>query len=123
VAKDSVGGERRAQRRYVIELDLEYRIIEHGTVVAAGWGKTGNMSSQGLLFHCADSVEKGPAVELTVRWPPLGGEEHFVALCIFGRILRSDSQGIAVRVSRYCFQKLDALKTEYAELSGAALVQ
>ncbi len=40
MAKDMIHGDRRLQRRYPIELDLEFRIVDGDKVVYAGVGKT-----------------------------------------------------------------------------------
>ena len=122
MAKDTIRDDRRTQRRYPIELDLEYRVIENGAVVSAGDGKTGNMSSGGILFHTQDDVAKG-SVELLIRWPAILGNTPFVELCIFGNVVRSDAGGIAVRMARYHFQKLGDPAHAFHQLFGHALVQ
>jgi len=122
LAKDTIRGDRRLQRRYPIELDLEYRIIENGTVVSTGDGKTGNMSSGGILFRSQNEVTEG-SVELLIRWPAILGNTPFVELCVFGRVVRSDADGIAVRTARYQFQKLGNPAHAFHQLFGHALVQ
>jgi PilZ domain len=123
MARDIIPGDRRLQRRYPIELDLEYKIIEHGQVIASGDGRTGNMSSGGLLFHPEQPATRGHLVELSIRWPAILGNSPFVALLISGRIMRNDASGIAVRARRHEFQKLANVRTAFHQLFGKCLVQ
>jgi hypothetical protein len=123
VAKDTIQGDRRLQRRYPIELDLEFRIIDEDKVVSTGVGKTGNISSGGVLFHAAEGVPNGPHVELAVRWPAVLGNAPFLELRIFGRLVRNDSQGVAIRMSRYHFEKLGNPRGAFEELFTNAVIQ
>jgi hypothetical protein len=123
VAREIIRGDRRLQRRYPIELELEYRIIKDEKVVSTGSGKTGNISSGGVLFHAADGVPNGPNVELSVRWPAVLGNAPFLELRISGRLVRSDSNGIAMHMSRYHFQKLGDPRGAFEELFTGAVIQ
>jgi hypothetical protein len=123
LAKDTIQGDRRLQRRYPIELDLEFRIIDEDKVVSTGAGKTGNISSGGVLFHAAEGVPNGPHVELAVRWPAVLGNAPFLELRIFGRLVRNDSQGVAMRMTRYHFEKLGNPRGAFEELFTNAVIQ
>jgi hypothetical protein len=50
VANDCIRGDRRIQRRYPVALELEYKVVTGGAVIGTGTGKTGNISSGGVLF-------------------------------------------------------------------------
>jgi hypothetical protein len=123
VTREKIQGDRRLQRRYPVELDLEFRIVEDDKVVSTGTGKTGNMSSGGVLFYAAEGVPTGPHVELAVRWPAVLGNAPFLELRIFGRLVRSDSQGIAMRMSRYHFEKLGDPRGAFEDLFTHAVIQ
>ena len=41
----------------------------------------------------------------------------------FGRVIRRDANGTAVRMSRYHFQRLADVHTEYEHLFGKAMIQ
>ena len=120
---EKIQGDRRLQRRYSVELDLEFRIVEDDKVVSTGTGKTGNMSSGGVLFFAAESVPTGPHVELAVRWPAVLGNVPFLELRIFGRLVRNDSQGIAMRMSRYHFEKLGNPRAAFEDIFTNAVIQ
>jgi hypothetical protein len=123
VAKDTIRGDRRLQRRYPIELDLEFRIMKDDQVVSTGAGKTGNISSGGVFFHAVEDVPSGPHVELAVRWPAVLGNSPFLELRIFGRLVRNDAHGVAMRMSRYHFEKLDNLRAAFEEIFTNAVIQ
>jgi hypothetical protein len=42
--------ERRAKKRFVMEREIRYRVLEQGKIVAVGSGKTLNLSSNGVAF-------------------------------------------------------------------------
>jgi hypothetical protein len=62
-------------------------------------------------------------VELTVRWPAVLGNAPFLELRIFGRLVRNDSQGLAIRMSRYHFEKLGDPRGAFEELFTNAVIQ
>lgn len=123
MAKDTIRGDRRLQRRYPLELDLEFRIINGDEIVSTGAGRTGNISSGGVLFRATEGVPSGPHVELAVRWPAVLGNAPFLELRIFGRLVRNDSQGVAMRMSRYHFEKLGNPREAFEELFTDAVIQ
>jgi len=123
VAKDIIRGDRRLQRRYPIELDLEYRIIKDNSVVCTGAGRTANLSSGGVLFHPDETVAYGSSIELSVRWPAVLGNAPFLELCISGRLVRNDAQGVALRMNRYHFQKFVDTRAAFEELFTDAMIQ
>ena len=123
MAKETIRGDRRLQRRYPIELDLEFRIIDGDKVLSKGAGKTDNISSGGVLFHAEDSVQDGMHVELAVRWPAVLGNSPFLELRIFGRLVRNDAHGAAIRMSRYRFERLGNPREAFAEIFTDAVIQ
>lgn len=123
MARDTIPGDRRSQRRYPIELELEYTILKGEKIVGTGAGKTGNISSGGVLFHTSDGVPNGPNVELAVRWPAVLGNAPFLELFISGRLVRNSAQGVAMRMTRYHFQKLGDPRGAFEELFTDTLLQ
>jgi hypothetical protein len=123
VSREKIPGDRRLQRRYPLELDVEFKIVDDDKVVSAGTGRTGNMSSGGVLFYSEEMVPSGPQVELAVRWPAVLGNAPFLELRISGRLVRNDSQGMAMRMSRYHFEKLRDARGAFEELFTGAVIQ
>ena len=123
MANETIRGDRRLQRRYPLELDLEFRIIDGDRVVSTGAGRTGNISSGGVLFHPQEDVPCGPHVELSVHWPAVLGNAPFLELRIYGRLVRSDAHGAALRMSKYHFEKLGDPRAAFEEIFTGAVIQ
>jgi hypothetical protein len=90
-------------RRYPIALDVQYR-SSRGRGVRRGLGTTVNVSSRGVLFQSDDPLPAGSPVELTMSWPFLLEGVCPLKLVMRGRVVRSDSRGIAVRASEHEFR-------------------
>jgi PilZ domain len=123
VVRDIIVGERRLQRRYSLELDLEFKIVNGDKVVSTGAGITENLSSGGVLFHTSEQVVSGPNVELAVRWPAILGNAPFLELRISGRLIRNDSNGVAIRMSKYQFEGLGDPREAFDEFSTGLMIQ
>ena len=97
--------ERRTSRRFPIEQDLNYKVLDQRSVApAAGAGKTVDISSGGVLFETEQHLRPGKRVELAVNWPAQlegGCPLKFVAT---GRVIRSEADKAAVRIERYEFR-------------------
>jgi hypothetical protein len=123
VANDGIRGDRRIQRRYPVALELEYKVIAGGAVIGTGTGKTGNISSGGVLFLTEDRLTEGSAVELSIRWPAVSPAAPFVELRMSGRIVRSDLNGTAVEMRRYHFEQPGNVGTDADQALGCATIQ
>jgi hypothetical protein len=98
-----VGRERRAKRRFPIQLPAELCIREmrfRGTTV--------NISSGGLLIKCSHSSLKiGRRVTVRItNWPNSKGKQSDVTLVIEGAVVRDSTGFIAIRRTRYEFIEL-----------------
>ncbi|MGA2133623.1 MAG: PilZ domain-containing protein [Bryobacteraceae bacterium] len=97
--------ERRASKRFPIEQDLSYRVLDHRTSVPeSGAGKTIDISSKGLLFGTERRLRPGKRVEVSVNWPALlegGCPLKFVAV---GRIVRAEEDRAAVQIEQHEFR-------------------
>jgi len=123
LAQDIIQGDRRRQRRYTLELDLEYKIFQQGRVVSSGTGRTENISSGGLFFRVDGGLADAPYVDLSIRWPAMLGDAPFVELCVSGRLIRNGPEGVAVRITRHQFQKLGNLSAAFDQVYGKVLIQ
>lgn len=115
---EEIGGNRRAARRYPVELPLEYKILSGSRVTASGKGSTRNMSSAGLLFTAEAPVPAGAYVELSVYWPVPTPSERPITLMAQGRVVRSEENRVAVRVSRYEFEAEQRYLLRRAPVAG-----
>lgn len=97
--------ERRASKRFAIEQDASYRVLDHRVLPPEhGTGRTLDISSRGMLLATEQCLRAGKRVEVSVNWPASlegGCPLKFVAL---GRVVRSDERGVAVRVEQHEFR-------------------
>ena len=91
------GRERRAGARYPIRLELRYRLIQRNLVVAEGPARTENIGSRGILLIADRTFAPGAFLELSIDWPLLRDGIHPIQLLVTGRVVRSTSQGTALK--------------------------
>src|SRR6266542_946595 len=99
-----IRGERRSNRRYETELDLQYELLEGGRVVRRGAGTTSDLSSGGLSFRTDDVLPAGRKVRLSISWPSILPNVAPVELAVGGRVIRSHGQCTAVQADSYEFR-------------------
>ena len=62
--------ERRASKRFPIEQEVSYRVLDHKAIVPeSGVGRTFDISSGGVLFATEQRLRFGKRIELSVNWP------------------------------------------------------
>jgi hypothetical protein len=84
-----------------------------------------DLGRKGIRFASDDPLPRDVEVELRVEWPFLLQQVCPLELRIWGRVLRSDSEGTVVRTSKYEFRTVGARSfdqaiTRTAELSIVA---
>ena len=97
ISLQNVLSELRTHQRYPIELEMEYRLLSKGRSERLGSGKTRNISSGGVLFEVADSPPEGGSIEVMLNWPFLLEGVCPLRLVMRGRIVRSDTRGVAIQ--------------------------
>ena len=106
---DTIGGERRSDRRYELQLELRWKLIKRRRVVDAGVGYTLDLSSGGIRFHAGRELPVGLNVELTVQWPILLNNTAPMSLSIYGRIVRTSEGWAAIRTMQHEFRTAGSL--------------
>src|SRR5881227_2730113 len=86
---DKIGGDRREDRRYPINLELRWKLIRRRKVRDTGSGRTIDLSSGGILFDASRPLPSGMNVELSINWPVLLHNVAPMQLVISGRIVRT----------------------------------
>ena len=94
---------RRAAKRYGLDLHFEYRLFGRDGSVQEGWGRTLNMSSGGLLVVSDQPICKGRTIEITVQLPAQFKDATGPRLLVLGHVLRSDAKRAAIRILRHGF--------------------
>ena len=97
-------GERRSAARFQVELSIQYSLVHRGKVLAAGRGKTVNVSSTGMLFRPDARLLDAREIHLTVEWPASRGRGIPVRLFMIGKVVRKQGEQTAVKLLRYEFR-------------------
>jgi len=117
--------ERRATRRFAIEQEVLYKILDHRAAVPeSGVGRTVDISSRGVLFETVQRLRSGKRVEVSVNWPAQLDGGCPLKLVAVGRVVRAEETRAAMRIEQYEFRtrrskELPALEPEKA--AGARL--
>jgi hypothetical protein len=103
VQMDRIYGDRRANRRYGLNLQLRYKVTRGKRLIEMGSGQTLDISSGGVSFSTGQLLPPGAFAELWLEWPiPLDG--NALRLVMQGRIIRSETATAAVQISRHEFR-------------------
>jgi hypothetical protein len=101
---ESIGGERRRDKRYGMQLQLRWKLVRRRRLIDAGTGCTINMSSGGIRFEAGREMPAGLNVELAIAWPILLLNVAPMQLFVTGRILRSREGWAAIRTVTHEFR-------------------
>jgi len=111
------GHDRRANRRYVVNLPIRFR----GTTSATGrwtYGISHDMSSIGLCIVSQKRLPAGAHVELIIDWPYQGDGAGRVDLEATGFVVRNEDDRLAVRLTSHQF-RIGAARRE-RQITGVA---
>ena len=101
--QELIHGDRRADRRYQLCLNLRFSYRDSGTL-HTGIGVTTDLSRGGIRFLTESPLPLGADVELRIEWPILLQDICQLELVMSGTILRSDVGGIVMRTRNFAFQ-------------------
>jgi hypothetical protein len=90
--------DQRANGRYPIALEVQYKVLSGNRVDRVGCGRTLNISSGGVLLETDQLLPPTGCVELAIQWPFLLREVCGLKLVMRGRIVRRDYQTKATAV-------------------------
>src|SRR5450756_3035812 len=101
---NAIGGNRRQDRRYHLQLELKWKLIRRRRVLDTGVGKTVNVSSGGILFDAGRYLPEGLNVELSIAWPVLLHNVAPMQLVATGKIVRGDGRRVAIQTVQHEFR-------------------
>lgn len=113
---EKIGGERRSDRRYDINLTVRWKLIRRRRVLDAGTGKTVDLSSGGLLIETDRELPAGLNIELSISWPVLLHNVAPLQLVVAGRVVRTTGQRVGVRMVQHEFRTVSMPAERRAEL-------
>ena len=103
-AATEVSGDRRARRRYPIDLAVSFDVLKNCRIVQTGTGRTVNISSRGIAFQTDKLLAPRAYVELSVSWPVLLNQTCPLKLVVTGRVVRSNGACTVVSLDHYVFR-------------------
>jgi len=101
---EAANRDRRSRSRYPVNLQLQYKLLKKDQVHRLGFGRTLNISSDGVLFEVDDELPEKGKIELALNWPFLLQGSCALKLVMRGRIVRRDRKTIAVRADSHEFR-------------------
>jgi hypothetical protein len=96
--------DRRSHNRYPIRLEIEYTLLKRGRPERLGYGRTVNISSNGILFEADDALPIGRSITLALKWPFLLDGACALKMHVRGTIVRSDTKKAAVQIAHHEFR-------------------
>ena len=115
---DAIGGDRRQDRRYQLQLDLRWKLIRRRRVLDTGTGKTVDISSGGICFDAGRHLPEGLNVELSISWPVLLHNVAPMQLVATGKIVRSNGRQAALQTTQHEFRTAGASAEHRSPQSG-----
>lgn len=90
---------RRKDRRFPISMRAEYIVdgFRQSTTTA-------NISRGGVFIDATEKLPEGRRVRLAIDWPAALDGRCPLSLVVFGRVVRSQKNGAAIRIERYEFR-------------------
>jgi hypothetical protein len=101
---DAIGGERRQDRRYHLQLELKWKLIRRRRLLETGTGRTIDVSSGGIRFDAGRHLPEGLNVELSISWPVLLHNVVPMQLVATGKIVRCDGRQVAIQTVHHEFR-------------------
>jgi hypothetical protein len=101
---DTIGGERRKDRRYHLQLELKWKLIRRRRLLDTGTGRTIDVSSGGIRFDAGRHLPEGLNVELSISWPVLLRNLAPMQLVATGKIVRCDGREVSMQTVQHEFR-------------------
>jgi c-di-GMP-binding flagellar brake protein YcgR len=123
--KAGSAAERRDAKRFPIEQEVSYKILDHrATAPESGAGKTLDISSGGVLFETGQRLRPGKRVEVSVNWPAQS-EGPPLKLVAVGRVVRAEDTRAAMHIEQHEFRtrrikELPAIEPEKPSRTGVS---
>ena len=95
--------ERRLHRRYLVNVEIKYRLKEAQESIKTGIGRTINISTYGILFESQLPVPLGSRIEIDLPWPTRPQAQP-LELRAEGYTIRAARNQTAMYIEQYAFR-------------------
>jgi hypothetical protein len=96
--------ERRTSKRFPIQSEIRYRMLESGRHIPQTDGKMIDMSSRGVRISAAQALPCGKRVEVSINWPVALNATCRLKLMVTGEVVRSDADETVVAILKHEFR-------------------
>lgn len=103
--------DRRQADRFPIEREVRYKVLNRKNADEIGFGKTINMSSNGVLFTTDQYLLPGRRLELSISWPAQLNSTVALKLVARGRVVRCEEGRAAIEIHQYEFRTASQAST------------
>lgn len=97
--------EKRANRRFSLDLPVVVKFLENGTYEVSG--RTRDVSSRGVFFYVNSEIREGASIEFIMTLPSEITLTDPIRVQCTGKVVRVDrgagEQGVAVAIDKYDF--------------------
>jgi hypothetical protein len=104
MSTELISGDRRADRRYEFELQLQFQYTDESGAMHGGCGLTTELSRSGLRFLTEEVPPVGACVEARIAWPFKLQNVCPLELCVEGPVIRSRTGEAVLRLRSYEFR-------------------
>ena len=105
-ALEGIAGDRRADRRYDLKLELRWKLIRRQRLLDSGSGTSVDLSSGGILFDAGRPLPPGLNVQLSISWPVLLHNTAPRQRIVSGRIMRTFGNCAAIQMVQHEFRTI-----------------
>jgi len=102
--------ERRRKRRFPIQREIRYRILEPRCAIQAGTGRTSDVSSKGMRFTADRPLPVGATIVISMSWPAALESACSLQLVATGRTMRCEGTSVACAVKSFEFRTRAAIR-------------
>ena len=89
-----------------MECRVRYRLVGRGAFEVFSYGKTVNMSGNGILLVTDSVLPPGFLIEVEIDWPARLPDDVPLKMVVRGKVVRSEKTDVAlagVKILRYAF--------------------
>lgn len=98
--------ERRFKRRFPLNCQLRYMLLQRGKSLTMGTGITSDVSSGGIGFTADRPLPVGATVRIVMSWPATLPDGCPLQLVAQGRAVRSHGSWVACRIGKFQFHTM-----------------